>query len=259
MHAALLAILLISFERRRPELSLPLNGVSVVFEGGLRQSSKVNAAPNRHATTQPSPEKGLPPPPAPAPPAPSAAEPDVHLGEVEPQPFQAPEAAAPQFIIPPPQPHAAPRSAQRLQKQHFLVMNGMSFHGPPAPPVLNPGHQGLDLAPSNKNATQHDELVEIKGHVGSGWSNALKRWVKEHAYYPEAAVQQGQQGDVTVDIKIDRSGKVITERLVKGSESAFLNMAWYGLWRDAQVPPFPKGTKDKTVTIRYTIEYRLIP
>jgi protein TonB len=152
-----------------------------------------------------------------------------------------------------------PHVVHRPQIQHFLVMNGMSFNGPPAPPVLNPGHQGLDLVPSNRNAVQHDNLVQIQGHVGSGWSNALKRWVKDHAYYPQAAVQQGQQGNVTLDIKIDRSGKVISERLVKGSESAFLNMAWYGIWRDAHVPPFPAGTKDKTVTIRYTIEYRLIP
>jgi protein TonB len=266
LHALLLAVLLISFHRRRPQLTLPLNGVSVVFQGGLPQNSAVNTAPNRRATTLPSPSKGLPAPPPPAPPAPvqhhptpAPAAPEVNLGQVQPQPFQVPEAAVPQFIIPPPQPHAAPRIARRPPEQKFLVMNGMSFHAPPEPKVLNPGHQGLDLHPANNNATQRSTLVEIQGHVGSGWDSALKRWAQEHGYYPDAAARLGQQGDVTVDLVIDRSGKVLSERLVRGSESAFLNMAWTGLWRDAHVPPFPPGTKDKTVKVRFTARYRLIP
>ena len=276
LHALLLALLLISFTPRKPELSLPLNGVSVVFEG-TPQDNAVNAAPSRRAATEASPPKELPKPPPfpapprlafpkplpppPAPPEPQViqAEPDVHLAPIVPEPFQPPEAPSPRFIVPPPQVQKMPRPAPRRPQPHYLVLNGMSFNGPAAPPVLNPGHRGLDLQPANENAKEQADLVEIQGHVGAGWDSALKRWAREHGYYPDAAARLGQQGDVTVDLTIDRFGRVVADHLVKGSESAFLNMAWFGLWRDAKVPPFPPGTKDDTVKIRFTARYMLIP
>ena len=157
----------------------------------------------------------------------------------------------------PPPPHPRPRTPP----QRYLVMNNMSFGNPaqPAPPMPHARQAlSLNLPQSDAQAVNAPE-VSIKGDVGADWQAELSRWVNDHKYYPQAAAEQGQQGDVRIEFTVDRQGNVTGLRLLSGSGSTFLDQAWLGLFQQNQLPPFPAGTKADHVTVDATMHFELIP
>jgi protein TonB len=64
---------------------------------------------------------------------------------------------------------------------------------------------------------------------------------------------------VTVEFIVDRYGNVTGLRMLSGSGSPFLDQAWFGLFANNTLPPFPPGTKSDTLDITYTIHFELIP
>ncbi len=133
----------------------------------------------------------------------------------------------------------------------------MSYGNPdqPAPP----SHQALNLSlpQSDAQAVAAQDLT-IKGNIGADWKAAFHKWVDEHKYYPDAAVAQGQQGNVQIQFIVDRNGHVTGLHLLGSSGSPFLDQAWLGLFEDAQLPSFPPGTASDNVTIDATMHFELV-
>jgi len=250
LHVLVLALFLISFRHRPPDESQQSQGVSVVFDSGTPQT-----------TAPPAPVEGpvspahTPPPAALPPPAQQAQTlPEVNLDLPD-----MPLAPLPQ---PAPQPQAQPQPVQRrvvnhTTQQKYTVMNDMSF-GSPAPPMPY-AHKGLNLSlPESDAEAANAPEVTVHGDVGADWDAELDQWVNDHKYYPDSALEQGQQGSVKIHFTVDRKGNVTGLRLVDSSGSPFLDQAWLGMFQQNQLPPFPAGTKANTVTIDATLHYEII-
>ena len=67
--------------------------------------------------------------------------------------------------------------------------------------------------------------------------SALRKWVDARKYYPDEAVAEMQQGNVSLLVDIDRSGRVLSVQLVGSSRSPFLDGAFQDMFRRAVVPP----------------------
>ncbi|WP_298283108.1 energy transducer TonB, partial [Acidocella sp.] len=156
---------------------------------------------------------------------------------------------------------ARPAPARAAPTPRYTVMQGMSFGQPsplmPQPPQPHFPH-AMNFSPpeSDAQAVAGPELT-IKGNIGADWQAALDKWVNEHKYYPQAAAEQNQQGDVEIEFTVDRQGNITGLHLLSGSGSVFLDQAWLGLFRGAQLPPFPPGTKDGHITVDATMHYIL--
>jgi protein TonB len=248
LHAAIIALCFITIRpRQTPEAASP-PGVSVVFDNGGTQQA--TAPP---AQRQGPPSAAQAPPPASPPPPEADTQPDVRL-DMPDMPLTALPAPAPQ-----PQQHARRQPVHNPKPApHYTVMNNMSL-GTPSPPMPNARHGlNLDLSQSDLNAENGPEIT-IKGDVGADWNAALDQWVEDHKYYPDSALEQGQQGNVRIQFRVDRAGNVTRLHMVSGSGSPFLDQAWLGLFKDAQLPPFPADAKSNTVDIDATMHFILLP
>ncbi len=250
LHVLAIAFLLLFAWRRQPqEAAQSPPGISVVFDNGGAQQTTAPQAPV-HGPSSPA---QAPPPAAPPPPQ-QAQPPQTEVNLNMPDMPQATLQSAPQ-------PQNQPRPVRRPSPpapRKYLVMNDMSY-GTPAPPVP-PAPRGLNLSlpMSDAQAANAPELT-VKGDIGADWDAALSKWVNEHKYYPEAAAEQGQQGNVEVEFTVDRKGNVTGLHMLSGSGSPFLDQAWLGLFAENQLPPFPPGTKANHITVDATMHYEIIP
>ncbi len=227
----------------------------MVFDHGGQQQ---NTAPPQatHGQTQPLETPTAPPPPPPPP------QPEVSLGLPQ----------NPLAELPMPPPHPAPHPAQQtpphprppLPQHYAMMLNGMSYGSPAtlAPAQPSP-HRQLNLSlPQTDAQAVMGSSVEVKGDVGPDWDAQLAQWVNinKKNIYPDAAAEQGQQGDVVVEFTVDRSGKISGLHLVSSSGSPFLDQTCLNIFRGegVHVPPFPPHTPDNSVIVDFTMHYQLI-
>jgi protein TonB len=246
----LLFILLFVRERPLPDDSMA-TGVNVTLDtSGAQQAT---APPvTLHASPTPA---TAPPPSSPPPPPPAAAQPEVNLN-MPPMDFSD-MASAPT----PPQPQPVQHSHTKSRPSpKYTMMPGMSLgsgqsEAPPSPPAPQVG-TNLSLPQSDAQAALAPDIT-VKGDIGADWMAELNKWVNEHKYYPQAAAEQGQQGDVTIEFTVDRQGNVTGLKLLGSSGSPFLDQAWLGLFAQSTLPVFPPGTKANTVTVDATMHFIL--
>lgn len=201
------------------------------------------------APTRPLPPTPLPPAPVPSAPPPSKAP------EAAPEPAPAPKPAEHAPIPkPPPSPKAVPRPAPPSKPSEFPMPENFSFGAPlrsahrpstaPARPHI-PGTIDMTLGPTTRGVlnntprSQHDEDVE-----GADWRNAFAAWVADHAYYPEQARANFEEGDARVHVVVSPDGRVKSVELVHTSHSQWLDLATLSLFRDQRIPPLPLGAAD---------------
>ncbi len=248
LHAVVIAVFLVVIKRQpAPDAQSP-PGVSVVFQNGGAPQTVSPPAQRQGPPT----EAQAPPPAAPPPPDQADQQPEVNLNLPS-----LPDAELSQAPAPPaPRPAHAHAAPHRPAPQHYIVMNNMSY-GNPAPPSNFKNGVNLQLSQSDLNGAIGQDMT-IQGDVGADWGAELVKWVNQHGYYPNAAVEQGQQGDVTVQFTVNRAGKVSALHMLSSSGSPFLDQAWQGIFQGAQLPPFPPGTKDKTTVVTYRAHFQLI-
>jgi periplasmic protein TonB len=252
LHVAVIAFLLLYRHKGMPQEEQSPPGVSVVFENGGQTQTQAPPAPRQG----PSSIAQTPPPAAPPPPPQTAQnQPEVNLNMPQAPLAMLPSAPQAQPVPPQPKPQPQPRRPQR-----YIVMNNMSY-GNPAPPTpqMPHAHQAMNMSlpESDAQAVNAPELT-IKGDVGADWNAELTQWVNDHKYYPQAAVEQGQQGNVEIEFTVDRAGNVTGLHLLGSSGSPFLDQAWLGLFEENKLPPFPPGTKSDHVTIDATMHFELV-
>jgi periplasmic protein TonB len=235
-----------------------------------RPAPKPAAAPKTPPLPKPVPTPPLPqiklPPPPPLPPAPvpppappvETEQPEVNLA-LPPEP-PLPELPTP----PPPQPPAPPlpRLARRAPSRRNtlgggVMMNGLSFNGGGS---LSGGRstRGLNLSLDQSEAPANGADLAITGAIGADWRAAFAQWVEDHKYYPPGAGMLGQEGRVVVHFTVDRAGHVSALSFVGTSGYALLDQAWLGLFRGADLPPFPAGTKADSVGVTASMHYEII-
>jgi len=218
--------------------------------------------PERQAVESP-----LPVPPMQAAPPPLLAEvepdePDVPEPAEEALPLPAP--APPQFAAPPRPPPAPPRPrpapAPAPSPFSLSAPSQYSFGTPPPSARQATRSPPLAMGPAAPSATQSfGQFAEVtKGHVDPSWMSRLHDWWLRNGYYPEAAARMGQDGRVKLEIVVDRSGRVKNLELLRRSGSQWLDLGAQGVFRNAQLPPFPPNSSDDEITLTLTINYVLI-
>ena len=83
----------------------------------------------------------------------------------------------------------------------------------------------------------------------------MHAWVRAHAYYPEQAAMNGEDGSVMVQVSANPDGRVTSVELERRSGSQWLDMALMALFRDAQLPPLHEN---EPITFNFTMHYILI-
>lgn len=207
---------------------------------------QANAAPPSSATAlAESPlAEAIPPPAAPKTPTPSAQKP-VEQAMVMPPPNARPLTPTP--------PEAAPRAnapqAQTARKGSAYAPMRLFANSLPS---LNK----FALGPAALGPTSITPFAKISAkELGADWRNELADWIEQHKYYPEDAARRGEQGINEVRVVVNRDGHVESVEIERQSGFQRLDNAAVGLFRDADLPPFPVGTEEERVTIDLTIHY----
>ncbi|MBB5372145.1 energy transducer TonB [Acidocella aromatica] len=259
LHVLAIAIVLLVRSRPPVQEGQSPPAVSVVFDNGGTASQPTAPPVMRQGPPQPA---EAPPAAAPPPPPPPQTQAEVNLNMP-----QNPLAELPS--TPQTQPKPVPRQRQAAHPnphptlpQHYVMMDGMSY-GTPSTSTASPSAsrgKGMNLSlPQNDTQAVTGADFAVHGDAGADWDAALTKWVSEHAYYPQAAIEQHQQGTAEVEFTVDRHGHVTGLRLLRSADSTFLDQAWELLFADNQLPPFPADAKDDHVTVDYTVHYQLVP
>lgn len=285
LHLTLLAFLLVTVRYPpAPEEELPPpSTVSMVFEGGKPEGPALpHPEPNVAApTAPPSPAAPSVPPPPPqvatvAPPPPAPPVQSAPASAEPPPPPPPPSAATTKLPLPPPLPPVAmaiPRPLPKPAPQRtppskapapaFPMPMNFSLNQAP-PPLRQPSHVSsrvpttldFSLAP-RQGATDTSPFSRIAGaHAGPDWRNELSAWVRTHAYYPEQAVMNDEDGSVMVQVTANPDGRVTSVELERRSGSQWLDLALLSLFRDAQLPPL--HDENEPITFNFTMHYILI-
>jgi protein TonB len=84
----------------------------------------------------------------------------------------------------------------------------------------------------------------------------LKQWWDQHSFYPSAASQTNEGGNVKVHIVIAPDGRVESIEVVQSSGLSVLDTAAVAVFRNAQLPPFPPDTPAGPANVVVTLHYR---
>lgn len=239
-HALLLLLILLL--RPQPEFSDDVSRgqtVSVVFEGGQKQTDT-----------------------APAPPKPSAqAEPRVNVfGEDTLLPPPPDSGTQPLMRRAPPQP-ARQRAAPQKSGNPFASLQNFSFEGAAAQSQAASPARGLSLslAPVIRGGRMLDPVTHVASSTASAdWRRSVEDWIEQHKYYPRAAAENGEDGTATVVARIDRNGRVLSVRVAGSSGSRWLDLATLAIFRGQTLPPFPDDMPDKDVEVTLDMNYILV-
>lgn len=116
----------------------------------------------------------------------------------------------------------------------------------------------MSLGPASKGAADATPYADRDEDTeGADWRNALSRWVAQHAYYPDQARREFQEGDAKVHVIAEPNGRVTSVELIGKSGSMWLDLALLSLFRDAHIPPLPYGDKEP-LEFNFTMHYVLI-
>ena len=255
-----------------PELLPPPAAVTMLFETGKRTGPTLpnpqpQAAPPLVAQPPAETLRGPAlPPPAPLPfvvqpPVPPEPTPPSTFQTVEPvpRPQSQPEAS--------PSPRPAPKQAVAPKPPDFPAPMNFSLGRPPAHPGFSarpqlkphiPGTIDMSLGPAFKSILDPTPLSGRDAEIaGADWRNALSRWVAEHAYYPEQARRELEEGDAKVHVVAEPSGRVKDVELIGRSGSTWLDLALLALFRDQHIPRLPTGDNEP-LEFNFTMHYILI-
>ena len=102
-------------------------------------------------------------------------------------------------------------------------------------------------------AVDLEELVAARSHPLAPWAAEVERRIVERLEYPMELRAQRLSGRMVVEFEIQRSGKVVDTRLVRGTGHAELDaIGLFAIPSDVRPPrPFPR----RSVRFRYTIRF----
>ncbi|WP_431281233.1 energy transducer TonB [Humitalea sp. 24SJ18S-53] len=228
----------------------------------------VGTAPPPPSATPPAPPQPTVTPPEPPPPLPVRPEaPPIEFSLPPAEEFTLPP-PTPLTLPPRPRPPPPPREAPRAQPRPdpnapIYLPDGFSFERarPPSQAARPPGRQlDTSVSPEQLGRMTPDPQLQVRGaQVGPDWRNAFRAWLDANLRYPEDARQNGAQGNVRVRITADPDGTVRSVRLLRSSNSLWLDRGTERPFRPGvRIPPFPPGADPRGVEVDLEVQYRLI-
>ena len=221
-------------------------------------------------------------------------------GEVSPAsgeaivPRDAPEAAAAAHL--PPKPKAKPKPAQPLSQQEAALQALRDSYAAKAKPqqaedtTATPEEPGMDVPHEFVREESEGQNKPIahggRGKKGNGavsgalkgegsplgnskqadavaitrYTQVVSLWLEHHKTYPIAARQAGQQGNLTLRLRIDRRGTILQWRVEHSTGVDALDDSMSQLVEASNpLPPVPANYPDSSPTLEFLvpIEFRL--
>lgn len=171
----------------------------------------------------------------PAPPPPS--QPDIPLPEAAPSP-----APKPAVMLPPkPPPRRKPKRVERPPEAR-----------PEQPPPAAPPATAAPPAPATAPPAINP------GAARASWQARLVGWLERYKRYPRLAQEQRQEGTVYLRFTMDRSGRVLSSQIEKGSGYSLLDDEVAGLIQRAQpLPAPPPEISGAQITLTLPVQFFL--
>ena len=119
--------------------------------------------------------------------------------------------------------------------------------------------RSFDLSPgAPKGPNRAEAFFDARAaRLGADWEGALMAYWLKHRYYPQQAAEDGEDGQVALELTVNSSGRVESAVIKSRSGSQFIDMAAVGTWRGAQLPPLPPELAP-SYKFTITIDYMLI-
>jgi protein TonB len=128
--------------------------------------------------------------------------------------------------------------------------------------VSRPGEPGsidLSFGPVEGGSLSPSSSVQMEGvAVSTDWLSLVSAWWRRNAYYPPQAGVNGEEGDVTLHMRVDHDGRVEALELVGRSGSQWLDLGGLSIFRDAHLPPLPEDMPEAQIPFHVTIHYIII-
>lgn len=174
---------------------------------------------------------------------------------------------------PHPTPPLPPRHAQRRRsvpksRNPFENMATLDYNDASPSPRRRTGRYGgahgpvdMSYGPLVKNGTVNSpnlSVRKIRG-VSEDYGEELSRWIRSRLFYPADAVANGEEGESSLHVVLDRQGRVKSVRVTGQSGSYALDAAAMSIFSmHAQLPPIPPDMVGDHFDIDMTINYILI-
>ncbi len=185
--------------------------------------------------------------------------PPLDLTPIMPQPPQPPQP------LPPARPQPRPAPPRPPQRQALgTLSNPMDLSFAPAPRPAARGSvasRAFDLSPppERPGGSRSDPYAQIRAaNASEDWNRGLLQYWLRHRFYPPQAAENGEQGSVTIQLTVDRSGRVEDVQVLSRSGSQWLDMAAVSTFRNAHLPPFTNEMRQDRLTFPIPISYYLI-
>jgi protein TonB len=177
----------------------------------------------------------LAPLPAPEPPKPLPPEPVV---QPQPQPRVEPAPPPPEIPLPAVEPSPAPKPAVAVPPKPPHRPKPKPAERPPEarpeqPPPAVPPAVAAPPAPTTAPPTVNP------GAAHASWQAHLVGWLERYKRYPRLAQEQREEGTVYLRFTMDRSGRVLSSQIEKGSGHSLLDEEVASLIQRAQPLPAP--------------------
>jgi len=244
-HVIFLA-LLVWLSTRLPPLMwsppAPPQAVTVIFEAPPKPPPP---APMPVIVKPPPPKVvAKPPPPPPVMVKPPPPPPKVVVAAPQPPPVI-------RHVEPKPKPLPARRREVRRRIEHRVRRREVERQ-PPPPRSVPP--QTMALPPPAPVRLPPPAPI-----VSPAYRNALAEWFAAHRRYPESARERGEEGMGVLRLRIDRSGQVLSQTLIRSTGYPDLDRAIEATIRGAVLPAFPaEMAADETeITVMIPFQFHL--
>ena len=99
-------------------------------------------------------------------------------------------------------------------------------------------------------------LKPLQGNLPANYLEAVRIAIEENIFYPLEAIERGEEGIVGVKFTIDRQGRVLKCKPIKGTSEILRNATCIAIER-TKFPPIPESVKNKTLSFELEIDYNL--
>lgn len=212
---------------------------------------------------EPIPEPEVVPEPIPEPLPPEPIEPEIVETPPVPEPVVSlPPPPPPRPVIeekpkPEPKPKAEPKPKPEPKKQERpKAQPRRNADRPPAERTTAP--QSSRGQPGPRTAAASSGGMASLSAAPPSWRSAIMSHIHRHKRYPAAARQRGDQGIARVQFVIDRSGRVLSYRLLGTSGSPLLDQeAQATIQRASPFPPLPDSVPGSRMPITVPLRFDL--
>jgi protein TonB len=264
-----------SWREPEPLASIGEQVISVEIVVGATAPAGVAQAPGESEVQAPAPEPPQPEPPREAEQKATEQPQDVPVAQEE----KAPEQKTPeQAVETPVEPKVAEAPAPQEQQPREtprdteVAILPPPEEKPPEPkPAPKPVHNAAPAkeprriaAPTREHAQKQAKATPsaAANNVGVGrsdndtnYAGIVSAHLRRHQQYPAGARSRGEQGTATVSFSLDGSGRVTSERLVRGSGVASLDQEVQAMVRRSS--PFPAPPSGRAQSFTVPVSFRL--